>query len=788
MPNKNNSVSQELRHKLKTENMIQALYNAQRYHDQLVAIEKTKVYNNGEGESTNKVILGPTGIEDPFYNVNNGMNPNNNGATAINIDRPGSHIHIPNQPRKPIPYTQTDGAHSFDASSNGTELDILALQSTGVSFEQNQEDVLQLPSNMSIMADESGNIKWFGQKHVHVAGEEVTIMRNNGKTRILNNTSPQYYCQTTPFIPGTCASKGMGDNIFVNGPNATGTLEAKAVKGEWDTLQDFAAISTSSSNDSEIKTNDNNEFCRMVLNANDGKITLTITGGEKQYNSTIVMTGDDILCTTHLFRVIANDEIDLYAGNQKSSIIMNKSNIAMKATKIKQNCGGLLPVPIPVPIPSIPGLNGVIGNIANGLVQNLAQNALGNLNFGSFGGPLAMGISALTGGGFDIKSGLTALAGQALGASGLGNILGNIGNIGSMLDIGNIANGALGKIGVGEIFNSVSGSLGKVGEVFNSVVNPVTQVVSNIQGTIDKVIEPAKTAVAGISQTINQGISGVNDFVEKTVGQGTQQIVNQAGEIFNKAANTATDTINRVTQQVTGPVNKVINNVTSEVNRATSGLQNTFNKVTNIPNIDPNKQIDFSSLPVWQLNSLEVHQNDIAEVHANAITIDIWKEIIDAQEDFTAEEKKELYQYIFNVYELEQLIQRLYQLLVFDIPLALFNLYFIYMYYYVLNKYLNTWIKIINDYTENTNTVTILQIENDIASMKINILQAKETMKTQIENEMLRENILTSLNVFLSDYIDFSDTLITIIKNNNAFKATLTEADYEETYIENEEE
>lgn len=587
-----------------------------------------------KGKGNNRGFVGE--LKDPLY-FDNGVDPNSNMATVWPQTIPGWLGRAPgiSDPAKPRPWNQTAGAHTNDASSNGTEADIFANTNAGSDNTGDQNGTVKLPSNVQMIVTANGKVNWTGSNSQPPSGTEVDFEFVNGKPKVIGYSTASGYDQIYPFLrPGMNCTKGFGDNYTVNGQGATYDIMVKAAKGEADPAIDYISANAGAVSGSdedggggiEIKTNENDEYARITMDANNGKITLTITGGEHQYNSTIVMTGDDITCTTHWFRVIADDEIDLIAGDQKSVISMTKDHIAMSqnekstitmtkasiaiaakaitetadttirmnAKMIMQNCGGL-PVPIPIPIPAIPGIT----DIANGLVQEAATAVAGavtsNLGLGDalggLGGMLGNfgNIGSILGNFGNIGSMLGNFGniGNILGNFGnIGNILGNFGNIGSMLgnigNIGNLINGGLGNIlgkvglgNIGNIGNILSG--GNFGDILGKI---------GLGGIGDL----AKTGGCFGTGKIDLGLGnlgGLGDLggIGKTISDGIQNIskIGQSVmEPINKTINNASEMIKGTVGKFTGAVNDIANKgfkvITDTAAKAIQPVQDVINK------------------------------------------------------------------------------------------------------------------------------------------------------------------------------------------------------------------
>lgn len=579
-----------------------------------------------KGRGNNRGFIGE--LQDPLY-FDNGINPNSNMATVWPQNIPGWLGRAPgiSQPPKPRPWNQTAGAHTNDASSNGTEADIFANTNAGSDNTGDQNGMVKLPSNVQMIVNANGKVNWTGSNSQPPSGAEIDFEFVNGKPKAIGYSTSSGYDQVYPFLrPGMSCTKGFGDNYTVNGQGATYDIMVKAAKGEVDPAIDYIsanadAVSGSGGNgDIEIKTNENDEYARLTMDANNGKITLTITGGEHQYNSTIVMTGNDITCTTHCFRVIADDEIDLIAGDQKSVISMTKDNIAMSqnekstitmtkdniamsqnekstitmtkasitiaskaitenadtnigmnAKMIMQNCDGL-PVPVPVPVPSIPGIPGIT-DVANGLVQEATTAVAGAVT-----NNLGLG---------DVFGGL----GDMLGKVGLGS-LGNLGNIGNMLgNFGNIGNilGNFGNIGgiLGN-FGNIGNMLGSIGNIGNLINGGLGGILSKVGlGNIGNIGSMLSGGLGGVLGKI--GLGGIGDLGKLGGCFGTGKIDLGLGNLgglgdlggIGKNISDGIQSISKIGQSVMDPINKTINSAADMATGIVDKFTGTVNDITN---------------------------------------------------------------------------------------------------------------------------------------------------------------------------------------------------------------
>ena len=87
-----------------------------------------------KGTGNNKAVMGD--FNNPLNPLNNGINPNTNTCTAIPQNAAGFYGRPACLSERPtiIPMTQSEGAHTSDASANGTESDIFSRSNGGIDF------------------------------------------------------------------------------------------------------------------------------------------------------------------------------------------------------------------------------------------------------------------------------------------------------------------------------------------------------------------------------------------------------------------------------------------------------------------------------------------------------------------------------------------------------------------------------------------------------------------------------------------------------------------------------
>ena len=692
-----------------------------------------------KGTGNNKAVMGD--FNNPLNPLNNGINPNTNTCTAIPQNAAGFYGRPACLSERPtiIPMTQSEGAHTSDASANGTESDIFSRSNGGIDFSGVQDHSVPFPDNRIQRRDANGNIDWSGMHMEPSSNVPINIQNVNGKPVATGFVDTGEY--NGPFGgTNSVIFKGGSKTYAAAGQGAVYDIKTTANQGEIDPSIQYSlqqAVSGSEQNEIELKENANNENCRLTLDANNGKITITITGGPDQYNSTIVMTGNDITCTTHTFKVIANDEIDFYAGEQSSSIVMIKDNITMHskvinengdnlitmdAKLIMQNCGGgTSPAPT---VPEIPGgdigaIGGDIGSISEVAAIDVS-NIAGDMNIGNITEGLNLdGVTDFTNG---------------LDTDKLTNGLSDLTN----------------QIGGADFSNISSNFQSQLSGMADQAKNAVGGLIENSQGLIQNVQQTA-TELTG-------KINTVTEQVKDSISAGVDNLTNATTELSAQVGNISQKSI--FNAEI---VTSSIGDFTSSTNQASSLMDNI---ISNQPSIN-NLPIDLSNMPVSLPDNFIINNNGEVDPTKAIITFadvnikEYFLNEINKINTLNDEEKTLLVNYLCNIYDLKSTLKDIIDFIK-NYPLIQFYLYIARLYANNMHNYMSNWSQIILDDVKETNLITVHQLENNMAQMKINVLRFKGTLNKYEEN--IREQMIESINTFLIDYIDSCDNLIKIKK------------------------
>ena len=241
-----------------------------------------------KGQGNKKCNLGRLDIGEnppsPLY-FDNGINPNSGMITALPQNEPGFIGGTPgySTPPTPVPRTSNAGANSHDVSANGTEADIFSCVNAGVDYTDNRDCKTTIARHgLGCFRTSSGQLKWFGNWTEPVAGQEFNTDMINGKTRLTEAITSDFDKLSLHLRPGMHATGGIGNSTVVQGQGGTWEVRTGAAKEEVDPEIDYITAGTSSGseeNEIELKQNEYDEFCNIKMDANNGKITINVTGG-----------------------------------------------------------------------------------------------------------------------------------------------------------------------------------------------------------------------------------------------------------------------------------------------------------------------------------------------------------------------------------------------------------------------------------------------------------------------------------------------------------------------------
>ena len=543
------------------------------------------------------------------------------------------------------------------------------------------------------------------------------------------------------------------------------------------------------------------------MDANNGKITINITGGEKQYSSTIIMTGDAITCVTHTFNVLAEESINMFAGEQKSSIVMNKEQIAitnneqssitltkptltiqslmimenaktllkMDAAMIMENCkagksSGTGETPAAQPTTTIGAqltaqVQNFTSNITNNLVGNFTQNftGIGNIlnNFGNIGNMLGnLNIGNMLGN-LNISNMLGNLdIGNMLGKLNIGNMLGNLGDISGILQKG-IDGFGLDKIsGLCENFN-----LGNLGDL-KGIIGGATDFCKNLD--IGNIIKLPNISIPGIN------IPNISNISKDLLGGIKLPDIGKITEPVTSAIENVTAPLNKGISNITETVNKSIGKVgttiTNLAGKAKNGIEKVTSSIPKIENIDPTNLI----IHMNASNDVNAHSDqDIDEyiIQQNQII----HNIVYNNTSYTDEEKQALYEYYTGLYNFAIYITELYNIFIYELPIIYIQVVLLEQYLIDAINYINIINQIVLDFVNNTTKITINQIIHDLKDRQIYCLQLQQFVNKNMNNDTLKKEINILIDDYLNNYLSLNENLITLIKQLSNIKIDLEE-------------
>ena len=532
------------------------------------------------------------------------------------------------------------------------------------------------------------------------------------------------------------------------------------------------------------------------------------------------MTAEDITCITHVFNVMAETSINLFAGEQQSSIIMNKSHIAMTSKMIEENCNDS-------------GLGGIGGGLVGGLVSSVAsigasvvQGAVANMGIanGALGGMLGglgqqltgMATNMITGLGNQLVGGLmnkvygavggimNKIAGPLNKLGGFANKLtgftGKLGNLGGLSSLPGMAAGAtqlLAQAGASlPVINAAVGvtqTLTNGMNAINNVTNTITGTINNGIKTVTGTITKGTEAITkGAQATLNKGMETVTGAVNNTLKKAGDSV----GNFVGKATDTAkgimkpvTDTFQKGKDAVTKVADNTVKAVTNApiVQNATKAVQGTIDNITGKKSQETTTSTDTYRTVTPEENKIitdftrDVRNRSLkdrlkaSEVDTDDENYQIIYIVIYSIDEFDENTKQELYNYYTGLYDFGVTIEELCNFIVYDFPVCFTYLNLCYIFINDVQKYINDVGQIFNDFVNEEQNITIQQIIHDQEDIKIQCLQLQEYIKTVIENENVRNNIIDIIDYYAINYIELTNNLITLIKTLNGIKIDLNE-------------
>ena len=477
---------------------------------------------------------------------------------------------------------------------------------------------------------------------------------------------------------------------------------------------------------------------------------------ENQYSSTIILTGDDITCITHVFNVLAEDEINLLAGQQNSSITMDKDQIAVQSPMILENAKTLLKMDAAMIMENCKasaggGVGGIAGKLASigGKLAAVAQNVTQNISNALANSGLNGALNNAMQGGLNSLGGLGNLGGLTQGLSN--NFMQGLNSLSSFNNVAQGLGGAGDILGKTDIGNALQQSLSQAGNTLGQITSSVSNQVQSITNTVTNNIQQGM-------QTINKATQTVHE----TINQGTQAL----GGAINNATQGITGAVQKIGSAAQQIVSNTIGQAESLINKATSGVS--------LPSID--------NLPIMHINA-----NDISIIYANDNEIEINNDkFIQQQYQIIynyvynmnlneEEEKQQLYIYYITLYNYTICLDQLSNVIICDFPINFAALYLLNVYMQDVQDYTNNINLIVQDYINNTSHFTIKQIIHDQNDKRIKYLQIQESLRQNVKNDIIKNEVIKLINQYIEDYIELTNNLITLTKELSTIKIDLDE-------------